>query len=70
MKRLVAFLSILFCLYIFGLVSAQQKATPPAAQELPSAEDTQTQTVWFPFNGQWLPDQDASLIGAKNFKTV
>lgn len=58
-----AFLIFLLCLIpLIGL--AQQE------RQMPVAPDVQDQTVWFPFDGQWMPAVDASLIGPKNFKTL
>lgn len=55
------FLILIICLLPF-LASAQQQS--------PVAPDTQDQSAWFSFDGQWLPNVNPALIGAKNYKTL
>lgn len=44
--------------------------TGPIRLDYPESPSVQVKSVFYPFDGQWLPDVDPSLIGPRNFKTL
>ncbi len=63
MKRI--FLTLFIILSFISVSSAQQQS-----QTIQGAPDTQLHNSWHTFTGQWMPNIDASLIGAENYKTL
>jgi hypothetical protein len=62
------FLHILLGLICLAGVAYSQ--APPSQAPSGVPDDIAYRQLWFNFDGQWLPDLDASLIGPKNYRSL
>lgn len=51
-------------------VVIQKAARPELSLEFPEGRTIEVKSVFYPFDGQWMPDAKSSLIGPRNFTTL